>query len=181
MTKPQHRGLGTETLCLGTETLCLQLPRPVLPIPSTKASRDGGGLQSPREACHRGGIQEPGRTLLSCYLGLRTCQKVRVAKRNRRSRNSPSGVGSLLQVILEHLEVHLLGSQVPGLPAWPTYLIKDCPCNAYKKCSCRLQEALLKCQGDWGNRGDSLSAHQNWSKSSFAQPSRNGARPEGVC
>lgn len=70
-----------------------------------------------RRATGGRGIQELGCMLLSCYLGLRTCQKVRVAKRNRRSRNSPSGVGSLLQVILEHLAVHLLGPQVPRLPA----------------------------------------------------------------
>lgn len=104
--------------------------------PNTKYqgfTRWGRTAEPPRGVPQAGGIQEPGRTLLSCYLGLRTCQKVRVAKRNRRSRNSPSGVGSLLQVILEHLAVHLLGPQVPRLPAWPTYLIKDCPCNAYKK------------------------------------------------
>lgn len=40
---------------LGTETLCLQLPLPVPPIPSTKASRDGGGLQSPQRGVPRGG------------------------------------------------------------------------------------------------------------------------------
>lgn len=94
----------------------------------------GEDCRAPREACHRGASRNQVVCCRVADLGLRTCQKVRVAKRNRGSRNSPSGEGSLLQVILGHLEeVHLLGPQVPRSPAWPTYLIKDCPCNAYKK------------------------------------------------